>query len=69
MMEIIVSERQTGKTMQLIKKSAESRGYIVVANSQRAVMVFEMARSMNLKIPFPLTFDEFLGQVYFGRGI
>lgn len=68
-MKVIFRKPQTGKTTELIKRCYESGGYIVCKNTSRAKFVMKMAREMNLKIPFPLTFDELLTQNYYARGV
>lgn len=68
-MEIIYREPRTGKTTELIKKCAEKGGYIVCLDNNRANMIAEMARNMNVKIPFPLTFYELITNRYYARGI
>lgn len=68
-MEIIYREPRTGKTTELIKKCAEKGGYIVCLDKNRANMIAEMARNMNVKIPFPLTFHELLKRGYYAKGV
>lgn len=53
----------------MIKKCAEKGGYIVCLDENRANMIAEMARNMNAKIPFPLTFHELITNRYYARGI
>lgn len=58
--EIIYGEGGTGKTTELIKRSAESGIYIVVADRKRAEILVEQAEDMKLYIPFPVTLQEWL---------
>lgn len=58
-MEKIIKPRQTGKTTDLIKISAEKGTYILTANRNRAVCVFNMAQEQNRNIPFPVTLWEY----------
>ena len=58
--EILVGESGTGKTAELIKRSAESGIYILVANRKRAEMLVKQAKDMKLYIPFPVTLQEWL---------
>lgn len=58
--EILVGEGMSGKTAELIKRSAESGIYILVANRKRAEILAEQARDMKLYIPFPVTLQEWL---------
>lgn len=65
--EIVIGGRQTGRTTRMIKKAAENNIYIVVANSVRAKIVNEMARSMGLSIPYPVTVWELKQKNLIGR--
>jgi len=65
-MEAIVQDRYTGKTTELIKRSAKSQNYIVCRNPHH---VADEARKLDLKIPFPLSYDEWIERKYFGRNI
>lgn len=69
--EILVGEGGTGKTAELIKKSAESGIYILVANRKRAEILVEQAKDMKLYIPFPVTLQEWLrsGNRFHGSSI
>lgn len=68
-MHILVGERATGKTSQLIKIAAENGGYIVCRSKMMAGEINNMAHKMELRIAFPLTYEEFLQRRYFGKGI
>lgn len=65
-MKVITSP---GKTPQLIQIAAERGGYIVCADTRRVAAITHMAREMDLKIAFPLTFDEFVKRRYHGRNM
>lgn len=58
-MNIIYNGRRKGKTTELIKMSAEKNLYILVVNRNRQREVFELARDLNLNIPFPITVEEY----------
>lgn len=58
--EFIVGGRGSGKSTELIKRSATTGQYIMVANKQRAKFLFERARRVGLIIPFPVTIHELL---------
>ena len=49
--------------------SAERGGYIICINKQAASRVFAQAAELGLKIPFPMTFIEFLNKEYYAPGI
>lgn len=58
--KIIVGRSGAGKTAELIKRSAESGIYILVANRKRAEILVKQAEDMRLYIPFPVTLQEWL---------
>ncbi len=58
-MNWIIKEREAGKTTELIKKSSETGYYIIVATRQHARNLFNLAKSMNINIPFPITVEEY----------
>lgn len=68
-MKIIFREPKTGKTAELIKRCANNGGYIVCVDERRAKYTADMAKNMGEKIPFPLTFDEFLKRRYYEKGV
>ena len=58
---LIVADRQTGKTRHLITKcSQDEYSLIVCPTSAMCNYTFEEARKMHLKIPMPITFDDFV---------
>lgn len=57
---VIVGKGASGKTAELIERSAESGIYILVANRKRAEMLVKQAKDMKLYIPFPVTLEEWL---------
>lgn len=61
-MEVIFKPKGAGKSTDLIKKSAETGTYIVVVDRKRALHLRDMAASMGLHIPFPITFAECISQ-------
>ena len=72
--KLIISERRTGRTTDLIKRSAEdeSRGlctYIVCHSQAEAYRIRAKAEEMELTIGFPLTYDEFLQCQYHDTNI
>ena len=69
MTEIIVRSRQGGKTTELIRRAAESGGYIVCSDQRRARQIADHARKMGLDIPFPLTAGEWQRRDYYQPGV
>ena len=59
-MKKIIKPRGKGKTTELIKLSAETNTYILVANKMRQIAVAELARSMNIDIPYPVTVEDYM---------
>lgn len=68
-MKIIAKPRYIGKTTELIKLSAKTNAYILVANRSRQKMVAELARSMNINIPYPVTVDDYMRTKFRGSFI
>ena len=68
-MNKIIKGRRQGKTTELIKRSAETRTYILVANRQRVEQVFKQAQSMGLNIPYPVTVEEYMRSGFRGSFI
>jgi hypothetical protein len=68
-MKQITGGIRSGKTTELIRLSAETGGYIVCLNMDEASRIQFQSQEMGLKIPFPITFDEFKSHQYYGRGI
>lgn len=60
MTEYIIGERQSGKTTELIRRSAETRAYILVANKSTASLIFTQAKMNDYDIPYPITIDDML---------
>ena len=67
--EIIVRSRQGGKTTELIRRAAQTGGYIVCTDQRRARQIADHARKMGLSIPFPLTADEWQKHAYHPPGV
>lgn len=67
--ELIVRGRQGGKTTELIRRSAESGGYIVCTDQQRAGQIARQAKDLGLDIPFPLTAAEWLKRAWYPPGV
>ena len=68
-MKKIMMEPGYGKTYQLIKMSAETRNYIVCNSKKECSRIHAMSLEMGLSIPFPISYEEFLGKEYYGKRI
>lgn len=73
MTEYIIGERQSGKTTELIRRSAETGAYILVANKSTASLIFKQAKMNDYNIPYPITIDDMLSwtvdKVVWSKGI
>ena len=68
-MEIIIQKRSQGKTKRLIDESAKSGCYIVCSNQAECARIARVASDLGLKIPFPISYNEFVRREYHARGI
>jgi len=73
-MIVLHSGRKTGRTTALIEMAAEaeSKGqvcYIICSSHKAAYAIAQRAKEKGLNIGFPLTYDEFLRQDYYGKHI
>lgn len=68
-MRTISGGRGEGKTTTLIKISADSGAYIVCFSMKEADRVHMEAIKMGLKIPLPITYDEFISRHYSPKGV
>ena len=59
-MKIISMPRGSGKTTELIKLSAKSKDIIACFSMQECDRVFKFSKTLNYKIPKPITYDELL---------
>lgn len=59
MADLILGSRNSGKTTELIKKSASEGLYILVPTKAQAKCIFDQACLMGYDIPFPVTWAEF----------
>ena len=59
MTEVIVGSRGSGKTIELIKKSANDGAYILTIGRRQAEKLFNLAQSMGYAIPYPVTVEDF----------
>lgn len=58
--KLILGDRQSGKTTELIKESARTGAYIVVSCKNEARDVFRLSKELGLNIPYPLTVNEMI---------
>jgi hypothetical protein len=74
MTKLIIGDRQSGRTTDLIKAAAEEEAhgvvcYIVCHSQEEAYRISQEAQKMELSIGFPLTYDEFIHRSYHGTNI
>lgn len=65
-MKLIALPRRTGKTLELVKKSAHDNIPIVVSCNRDVRQVKSIARSIDVKIPEPITAYEMHGYKHAG---
>ena len=68
-MKVLYGKRGSGKTTELVKTSAETGYYLIVKDRKMAAFCLDIARKLDLHIPYPLTYKEFLDHEYFGQRI
>lgn len=56
---LIIKDRGTGKTTQLLYTSATTQYPIIVQNKLQAKLLLDKAKEFGLTIPIPLTVEEF----------
>lgn len=67
---VLAKERCIGKTSDLIQKCAEDNYSLIVCPTRRMCeAVHEQAKEMNLSIPMPITFNEFVNGQFRGKHI
>ena len=64
MINYVIGGRGSGKTTKLIKMSAETGYPIVVTDSIRREDLLSLAKTLNFKIPLPITYIEWMNQSY-----
>lgn len=73
-LKLVIGERQSGRTNDLIKASAEAERegkttYIVCHSHDEAYRISQVAKEMEVNIGFPLTYDELLHRSYAGQSV
>jgi hypothetical protein len=69
-MEVIYEPKGSGKTTEIIKRVSETKGgYIVCPTRDCAHRIFWLSKTMELDIPLPLSWDEFINRQYSSRNI
>lgn len=68
-MKIIYREADSGKTLELIKLSAETHTYIICLNHKRVDEINRIAMKNNIYIPYPLALSEFLRHRFYGTRV
>ena len=67
-MRIVWGARRSGKTMEMIKYSAENGAVIVTRNQDTKREILETCKRLNITIPDPITFGGVLLGQHFHRG-
>lgn len=63
-MDIFIGQRGSGRTTKLIKMSAAGQGTIVAATQAHCCYIKDMAAKMELSIPEPIIFAEFINMIH-----
>ena len=66
-MNLIIKERGSGKTTELIHTSEATQFPIVVFNKKQIDLIKEKAKNMRCVIPDPMCFNDFRGDMVRGR--
>lgn len=67
---VLAKGRCIGKTSDLIRKCAEDNYSLIVCPTLRMCLaVREQAKNMDLNIPMPITFKEFINGQFYGKRI
>lgn len=69
MTELILGSRCSGKTTELIKRSATDGTYILTGTKTQAKYIFDQARLMGYDIPFPVTWEQFKRDRFHGTDV
>ena len=69
MTELILGSRRSGKTLELIKRSAKDGIYILTLNKRRADDLFRFAQSVGFDIPYPVSIEDFRRNRFAGSSI
>lgn len=70
MKKLIIANRLSGKTRELIERCNEDRYSIIVCPTRDMCRnTFNMAQDLKMPIPMPITFAEFAAGKFFGRNI
>jgi len=65
----IIGTRNFGKTGKLIELAEKHFCYLVVRDWRTACRIEEQIRKEGRKMPFPLTYNEFIEGKFYGKGI
>ena len=68
-MKIIRANRGEGKTTELVKRSNKEWKYIICKDRQRVEVIEDVARRLNLNIPFPITVHELPLQSHYIKSV
>lgn len=68
-MKVVAKPRQGGKSQDLLLLAQEQFAYIVCPHLAGVQELWARAREMELNIPQPITWNEFVSGRYHGRGI
>lgn len=68
-MELVIGDRCTGKTIELVQWAEDNNGTIAVLNERMVEYVLMLAKGMEIHIPDPMTHEQLLnGKAIGGDG-
>ena len=68
-MKMLIQPRNTGKTTTLVCLSARDQLYIVVPTNKRRRSLWHISKVLDVKIPYPITWEEYIGGHFHPPGI
>lgn len=68
-MRLILGQKGDGKTKECLLMSAQTGYYIVCADRHTASALAQWALDLNLKMPFPITFEDLRQGRFYSKGI
>ena len=68
-MKLTIKPRRSGRTNNLIRRAAMEGQTIVCVHKDEATRIFHKARDMGLRVPFPITYNEFTKGEFHPPGI
>ncbi len=68
-MKVYLRPKQSGKTEIAIRASHDKWAYIICPKRYDCERIYKMAKEMNIDIPYPISWLDFVEKRYRGKGI